>query len=95
MGDWCASSRAAANSWVAEQLFAGLANPALNPHGFNADALAIAPSFGGTVADEIGDHGLIESITEILKRRSSLLLSGRHASSLSRSMTYKYGKNKI
>jgi hypothetical protein len=53
----------AGNPWVAQMLLEGLSEPTINPLGFNADALAIAPYFGGGIADYIGDEGLIESIT--------------------------------
>ena len=53
----------AGNPWVAQMLLEGLSEPTINPLGFNADALAIAPYFGGGIADYIGDEGLIEFIT--------------------------------
>jgi hypothetical protein len=87
----------ASNPWVAEQLMAGLANPAINPYGFNAEALAIAPYFGGGVADEIGDQGLIESITvdEILDRVARDIPAVASCISLHKTLAEHYGVNLI
>lgn len=47
-----------------------LLDPTINPTGIMPDALAIAPYFGGAVADEVVAEGLVDTITtdEILDR---------------------------
>jgi hypothetical protein len=52
-----------ANIDVAAQVLAAFNDSRANPFGVQADALAIGAYFGGRLADEIGDAGLIESIT--------------------------------
>ena len=47
-----------------------LQDPELNPSGIRADAIAIAPYFGGTVADDLVREGVVGSVTpqEIVSR---------------------------
>jgi hypothetical protein len=52
-----------ANVDVAAQVLAAFNDARANPFGVQADALAIGAYFGGRLADEIGDAGLIESVT--------------------------------
>jgi hypothetical protein len=60
----------ASNSWIGEQLLIAAADPVYNPKGIEIDALAIAPYFGGSVANQIVTDGLVDTITtaEILQR---------------------------
>ncbi len=53
----------AASTAVAERRLNGLRDPAVNPLGIQADALAIAPYFGGGVADQIAADGKVDSAT--------------------------------
>jgi len=53
----------AANSWVTNYILERFEEPTYNPTGIKADAVAIAPYFGGAIANNIGDNGLIQSIT--------------------------------
>jgi hypothetical protein len=53
----------AGNSWTTNYILERFAEPAYNPGGIKADAVAIAPYFAGGVANRIGDFGLIQSIT--------------------------------
>lgn len=53
----------AANSWLGNQYMTLYNSPTYNPAGVKADALAIAPYFGGNIADSIGNAGAISSIT--------------------------------
>jgi hypothetical protein len=53
----------AANDWVSNFIIDRYEETEYNPSGVTADALAIAPYFGGGLADAIGDNGLIASTT--------------------------------
>lgn len=53
----------AANSWVSNFIIDRYEESQYNPTGVSADALAIAPYFGGGLADAIGDAGLINTIS--------------------------------
>ncbi len=65
----------AANAWLSNQIITYFKDPFYNPHGVQADALAIAPYFAGNVANDIVDEGLVNSITiaEILNRMEASL----------------------
>lgn len=65
-----------ANSWVGETALEGLSNHSINPTSSRADALAIAPYFGGDIADEIVDNGEVSSISidKILNRAELSIL---------------------
>ena len=52
-----------ANSWLNNRLIEYAQDPLYNPNGTPVDALAIAPYFGGSVADAIGNAGLAASST--------------------------------
>ena len=58
------------NSWISGQIIDHFNDLTYNPNGVTADALAIAPYFGVSIANEIGDNGEINSITvdQILDR---------------------------
>ncbi|BHH82420.1 PKD domain-containing protein [Desulforhopalus sp. 52FAK] len=60
----------AANSWVGEQLLIAATDPVYNPKDIEIDVLAIAPYFGGSVANQIVTDGVVDTITstEILQR---------------------------
>lgn len=60
----------AANSWLSNQLVTYFIDPIYNPYAVSADALAIAPYFAGSVANQIVAEGLVSSITieEIVNR---------------------------
>ncbi len=47
-----------------------LENPVINPDGIRADAISIAPYFGGSVAQELVTEGIVDSVTpaEIVDR---------------------------
>jgi hypothetical protein len=66
----------AANSWTAEQLLEGLNDSSINPTSARADQLAIAPYFGGSIADDIVENGEVDSITisEILERAEDAVI---------------------
>ncbi len=53
----------AANRGVSTALFAAFDDPAINPTGIRPDALAIAPYFGGGVADQIANTGEIGQVS--------------------------------
>lgn len=53
----------AANSWLTDYLLDRFEETTYNPSQVKADAIATAPYFGGSVADDIGDAGLISSMT--------------------------------
>ena len=53
----------AANDWVSNFIIDRYEESKYNPSGVTADALAIAPYFGGGLADAIGDAGLISTTT--------------------------------
>jgi hypothetical protein len=53
----------AANSWLSNQLVTYFNDLNYNPNQVTADAIAIAPYFGYSVANNIADNGLINSIT--------------------------------
>lgn len=65
----------AANPWLSNQLITFFKDPLYNPEGVSADALAIAPYFAGSVANQLVDEGLVTTITipEILARMDSAL----------------------
>lgn len=52
-----------ANPWLSQQLVNYFNDPEYNPEGIEADALAIAPYFAGSVADEIVANDQVNSIT--------------------------------
>ncbi len=56
-------SSQAASSTLTNYIIDKFNDPVFNPTQVQADALAIAPYFGGSVANDIGDAGLINSIT--------------------------------
>jgi hypothetical protein len=53
----------AANDWVTNFILDRFEEPLYNPWGVSADAVAIAPYFGGGIADRIGVAGLMSSVT--------------------------------
>ncbi|WP_084067757.1 hypothetical protein [Desulfocicer vacuolatum] len=59
-----------ANSGISEMRLDIFSDPQLNPDGIQPDALAMAPYFGGDVADDIVDRQEVDSIsvTDILSR---------------------------
>ena len=52
-----------ANSWVTNYIVSRFEEPFYNPNGVTADAITIAPYFGHSVGDDIGNSGQIETIT--------------------------------
>jgi len=56
-------SSQAANSWVTNYIIEKFKDSIYNPTQVQADAIAIAPYFGGSVANDIGDAGLINSVS--------------------------------
>lgn len=60
----------AANDWVSNQILTHFNDPVYNPQKVKADAMAIAPYFGGAVADQIGTNNEVSSISiaEIVRR---------------------------
>jgi hypothetical protein len=56
-------SSQSANSWLTNYIVEKFKDPIYNSNQVQADAIAIAPYFGGSVANDIGDAGLINSIT--------------------------------
>lgn len=65
----------AANSWLSNEILTFFNDSLYNPGQVKADALAIAPYFGGEVAQDIVNEGLISSITvpEIVSRMETSL----------------------
>lgn len=65
-----------ANPWLSNQLINYFNDPQFNPTEVQADALAIAPYFAGSVANEIVANGEVNSITpaEIVARMESSLM---------------------
>jgi hypothetical protein len=65
----------AANPWLSNQIVTFFEDPEFNPYRVEADALAIAPYFGGSVANAIIDQGRLQDITipEILEAMDSTL----------------------
>ncbi len=53
----------AGNSWVTNYIIERFEESKYNPSQVKIDAVAIAPYFGGAVANSIGDVGLIEKVT--------------------------------
>jgi hypothetical protein len=56
-------SSQAANSWLTNYIVEKFKDIIYNPNQVQADAIAIAPYFGGSVANAIGNAGLINSVT--------------------------------
>lgn len=52
-----------ANSWVTNYIVSRFEEPLYNPNGVTANAITIAPYFGHGIADDIGNNGLINTIT--------------------------------
>lgn len=65
----------AANSWLSNQIITYFEDPQYNPGGIKADALAIAPYFGGEVPQDVVAEGIVSSITveEIVDRMEASL----------------------
>lgn len=65
----------AANAWLSNQIVTFFEDPQYNPNQVSADGLAIAPYFGGSVANDIIDQGRLQdiSIPEILEAMDSTL----------------------
>ena len=72
----------AANSWLGNQIMSYYNNATYNPSGTKANALAIAPYFGGNIADSIGNAGAINTIT------IPQILNSAHASVYSQTLSY-------
>ncbi len=53
----------ASNSWLGNQIMTFYNSNTYNPTGVKANALAIAPYFGASIADSIGNAGSVSSIT--------------------------------
>lgn len=53
----------AANSWLSNQLVTYFNDPLYNPNQVTANAIAIAPYFGNSVADDIANGGTANSVT--------------------------------
>ena len=53
----------AAGSWHAEYQLEALLNSSINPYGLTADVVCIAPYFGGSVAGDLADLGVMNSST--------------------------------
>lgn len=53
----------AANSWLTNQIISFFEDPVYNPNQVTASAIAIAPYFGGSVANDIVTNGLVDVIT--------------------------------
>ena len=53
----------AANPWLSDYILDRFEETTYNPTDVKADAIAVAPYFGGRVADDIGDAGLISTAT--------------------------------
>ena len=53
----------AVNSWLSNEIITYFKDPAYNPTQVSANALAIAPYFGGEVPQEIVSEGIVNSIT--------------------------------
>jgi hypothetical protein len=64
-----------ANPWLSNQLITYFNDPVFNPTGIEADALAIAPYFAGSVANDIVLNNEVNSITvdEIVARMEASL----------------------
>ncbi len=65
----------AGNDWVSNEIMSYFNDPLYNPKQVKADAMAIAPYFGGAVGDQIGRNNEVSSISvaEIVRRiRTSL-----------------------
>jgi len=71
----------AGNSWLGNQIMTFYNSATYNPTGVKADALAIAPYFGGNIADSIGNAGAINSIT------IPQIVASMHASVFSQTQT--------
>jgi hypothetical protein len=56
-------SSQASNSWITNYIIEKFKDPLYNPTQVQADAIAIAPYFGGSVANDIGNAGLINSVS--------------------------------
>ena len=68
-----------ANSWLSNQLITFFNDPAFNPTGVEADALAIAPYFAGSVANDIVANNEVNTITvaEIVARMQVSIASAK------------------
>ena len=53
----------AANDWTGLQMLEVAEDSTWNPEGIEVDAIAIAPYFGGNIGDDIGNAGMISTIT--------------------------------
>lgn len=83
----------AANSWLTNEITSYFLDVKYNPNQVSADAIAIAPYFGGDVADDIGDEGLIATITipEIIERTQNSLEKAYGWMSDNKAVADKYG----
>lgn len=87
----------AANSWINNRLVEYSQDTQINPYLLQADAFAIAPYFGGAVADAIGNAGLSESISiEAILDSMELALPDSYAyMDNNKSMADEYGMDLI
>lgn len=83
----------ASNSWLTNKITSYFIDVKYNPNQVSADAIAIAPYFGGDVADDIGDEGLIATITipEIIERAQNSLSKSYGWMSDNKTVADKYG----
>lgn len=67
-----------ANTWIGRQLLEAADDPAIDPNGIGIDAYAIAPYFGGSVADQIVDAGEVDTISiEVILERTEQEMEDR------------------
>lgn len=79
----------AANSWLGNQIMTYYNDPTYNPANVQADALAIAPYFGGGIADSIGNAGAINSIAV------SQIVASMHASVFNQTQSFVMAYNTV
>jgi len=60
----------ATDGWYSNELLSHIKDPIYNPHNMNVHGIAVAPYFGGEVAEQIVNQGIISTITidEIMQR---------------------------
>lgn len=83
----------AANDWVSNQILTHFKDPLYNPRQVKADAMAIAPYFGGAVADQIGVNNEVSSINipEIVRRVGASLPESYAWMNVQKTVADRYG----
>ena len=85
----------AANSWITERALIALNDPAINPEGYQIDAVAIAPYFGANIDEELADFFLTATWEELRSYTSDIIQERRSWLQSHKQLADEYGAELI